>query len=372
MRRLLLLSVLALSGCHHQIMEAPRVLRVLVSADPAFRQRPHWRDVISSRIHDASAMYESEFNIRLELIGVNEWDLDGRVPPETKRRQLGGANSDANLILLGFSQPAETGPEPGVAMAFDPRVLVFDFPARSEEQNQTCLAHELAHLFGAWHSPEGGSILHLPPGASFDSNARKAIRLTRLADLGAGAAGLNRQSADRLNDLYSASKSDPASNPLFNAYLYTGHELLNTGHEGDAIEPLSRAIALAPRDTNAHYMLGRADLNIGRLGDAVYEFRQVLNLNPRHVPAWNNLGGTLLLSGDPEHALEAFQKALEIDPSNSSIRTNIGAARIRMPGQLDRGIAELQEVLRKEPDRKDAAEALKYALEVKHNEVPKK
>jgi tetratricopeptide (TPR) repeat protein len=352
-------------------MEAPRVLRVLVSADPKFRERPHWRDVISSRIHEVSAMYDSAFGIRLELAGVNEWSLDGQVPPEPKRRRLGGSNSDGNVILLGFTEPADTGLEPGIAMAFDPRVLVFDYPARSEEQNQIILAHELAHLFGAWHSQEGSSILHLPPGSSFDSNARKVIRLTRLAGFSAGAAGLNRETVQRFNELFAATKADSASNPLFQAYLFIGHELWSTGHHEEAIEPLSQATAFAPRDVNAHFMLGRSNLLMKRFPDAAFQFRQVVALDPRHAPAWNSLGGALVQMGDLEQALAAFQKALEIDPSNQTIRANLGAARVRVPGQLDLGIAELQGVLRDDPDQKDAADALKYALDVKHREVLK-
>jgi Flp pilus assembly protein TadD len=370
MRRPLLLGVLALSACSHHFVEAPRVLRVLVAADAKFRQHSHWRDVITSRIHNVSARFDSAFGIRFELAGVSEWDPDRQLPPALKRRQLGGTNPDGNLVLLGFTEPADGSPEPGLALALDPRLLVFDFPAKPEEQNETILAHELAHVFGAWHSGEGNSILHLPPGTSFDSTTQEAIGLTRLAELGAGSPGLSREMAHRFTELFARSKSDPASNPLFQAYLFKGHELLNTGHEEAGIEPLSRAIELAPRDTNAHYMLGRADLFAKRFADAAFEFRKVVEIDPRHVPGWNSLGGSLLQLGQPEPALAAFRKALEIEPSNRTIRANMGAARVRMPGELDRGIAELQEILREDPNQKDAEGALKAALEFKQKGAP--
>ena len=117
-------------------------------------------------------------------------------------------------------------------------------------------------------------------------------------------------------------------------------------------------------------MLGRADLFVKRFADGAFEFRKVLDLDPRHVNAWNNLGGSLLQLGQPEQALEAFRKALDIDPSNRTIRANMGVARVRVPGQLDQGIAELQEVLRGDPDQKDAEGALKAALEVKRKGAP--
>jgi superkiller protein 3 len=117
-------------------------------------------------------------------------------------------------------------------------------------------------------------------------------------------------------------------------------------------------------------MLGRADLFVRRFADAAFEFRKVLDIDARHLNAWNNLGGSLLQLGQPEQALTAFQKALEIEPSNRTIRANMGAARVRVPRQLDQGIAELQQVLREDPDQKDAEGALKAALEVKQKVLP--
>jgi len=159
MRRLVLLGALALCACNHRMGEVPRVLRVVASADSKFRQRPHWRDVIFSRIQKTSQLYESAFNIRLELADISEWAPGTQSGLDSRRRQLGGYNSNGSLVLLGFAEPA-SGLEPGVTVAFDPRVLVFDYPAQSEEQNERILAHELAHMLGAWHAPNSGSLMH--------------------------------------------------------------------------------------------------------------------------------------------------------------------------------------------------------------------
>ncbi|MBZ5625104.1 MAG: tetratricopeptide repeat protein [Acidobacteriia bacterium] len=361
MRRLLLLGAIALCACH-RATEHPRTLRVLVAADPTFRERSNWREVITSRLHEVSSIYAARFGISLELAGASEWSPEPQLSPEEKRRRLSGYNSDGNAVFLGFAAPVGDGAEPGVAVSFDPRVLVFDFPARSERQNELFLAHELGHMFGAWHSPDGSSLLHLPPGASFDDTTTESIRLSGSCDFRAGAAGLSHETADQVAKLWSASNSNMASNPLLDSYMHMGHELLNTGHVQQAIEPLSRAIELAPGDENAHYMLASADLALNRFAAAAGEFRKVVELNPRHVTAWNNLGGALLESGQPEEAVAAFRKALEMGPPNQTIRSNIATALVRTPGHLDEAIAELQEVLRKDPNEEHAREALTAAL----------
>jgi tetratricopeptide (TPR) repeat protein len=364
MRRLLLLGAIALCACHRG-SDHPRVLRVLVAADPAFRERSNWRDVIASRVHAVSNLYDTAFGISLEVADVSEWAPEAELPPELKRRQLTGYNPDGKALFLGFAAPAGDDAEPGVAVPFDPRMLVFDFPAKTEQQNEAALAHLLAHMFGAWHSPDASSLLHLPPGASFDSSAREAIPLTSAGDFHSGATGLTHETADRIAKLWSASKSDAASNPLFDSYMHMGHELLNTGHADQAIEPLFRAIQLAPGDVNAHYMLGAADMILKRFAASAIEFRKVLDLNPRQVSAWNNLGGALLQSGQAAEAVTAFRKALEIGSPNQTIRANIGAALVRTPGHLDEGIAELREVLRADPNEESAKVALTAALEAK-------
>jgi Flp pilus assembly protein TadD len=224
-------------------------------------------------------------------------------------------------------------------------------------------------MFGAWHSQKDSSLLHLPPGSSFDSNARQAIRLTRLAVLGSGPGGLGHETVDRLAALYSSTGADPGSNPLFQAYMFLGQELSNVERAEQAIEPLSRAVALSPADANAHYMLGKTDLAMQRFQDAAFEFRKVLDLNPRHASAWNNLGGTLVRQEHYEEAVAAFRKALEIEPANPMIRCNLAVALVHVPGHLDQGIAGIQDILRTNPDAPYAQQALKDALEFKQQEA---
>ncbi len=366
MRRLVLFGALALCACNQRIDEAPRVLRVLASADSKFRQRPQWRDVILSRIQKTSQLYESAFHIRLELADISEWAPDTQSGLESRRRQLSGYNSNGSLVLLGFAEPA-SGPEPGVAIAFDPRVLVFDYPAQSEEQNDRILAHELAHMLGAWHAPESSSLMHVPPGDSFDATTRKAIGLTRQFALGVNPSELDRDKLDQLARLYSSSGSDASANPLFQMYLYIGNELWSKGHEEESLEPLSRAAELSPRDLSVHYMLGRAELFTRRFGSAVLEFRRGLEVDPSHSASWNGLGGALLKIDEPVEALAAFRKALELDPSNRTIRANVGQALVHLPGHVDEGIAEIQALVRSDPNDLYAQQSLQSALEFKQN-----
>ena len=366
MRRLLLLVAIALCSCHH-VTQQSRVVRLLVAADPVFRARPNWRDLIASRVRAVSEIY-SPFGIGLEVADVSEWNPNPKLSLEQKRRGLSGFNSDGNAIFLGIAAPPPGDSlEPGLAVAFDARLLVFDFPSKTEEQNQALLTHELAHVFAAWHSPESSSVLHLPPGSSFDSNARESIQLTRAMDFRTGMAGLSRETLDRVEKLWSASKSDPGLNPLLDADMHTALELLNMGHAEEGIEALARALELSPGNVNAHYMLASAELSLRHYAAAAGEFHKVVELSPRNVSAWNSLGGALMQNGQSAEAIPAFRKALEMDASNQTIRANVAAALVRTPGHLEEGISELREVLRGSPNEENLKIALTAALQAKQN-----
>jgi tetratricopeptide (TPR) repeat protein len=341
-------------------------MRLLVAADPAFRARSNWRDVITSRVRAVSGIYSSAFGISLEVASVSEWNPGTELTAEQKRRGLTGYNSDGNAIFLGFAAPVGDATEPGAAVAFDPRVLVFDSQSKTEEQNQAGMTHELAHAFGAWHSADGSSLLHVPPGSSFDRNAKECIRLTRAVDF-RPSVGASHEVMDQVVKLWSASNSDANSNPILDSYLHLAQELLNTGHADMGMEPLSRAIQLAPGNVSAHFMLASANMALKHFAEAAIEFRKVVELSPQNVTGWNNLGGALLQSGQSAEAIPAFRKALELGPNNQVIRANIGAALVRTPGHLDEGIAELREVVRSDPSQEMAQTTLAAASKAKES-----
>ena len=91
---------------------------------------------------------------------------------------MAGSQNDGSWIFLGFTVPPQGAVEPGIAVPFDARILMFDYPDRTEEENAANLAHELTHAFGAWHSSDPRSVMHLPPGTDFDPTAAACLRLT--------------------------------------------------------------------------------------------------------------------------------------------------------------------------------------------------
>ena len=305
-------------------------------------------------------MYDRAFGIRWEPIAIDEWNPDPPSTMEQKRRDLSGNRPDGDSIALGMLGPDRTSGALGLAVPFDPRLLVFDSPDRDEAWNEAALAHELAHLFGAWHSSDPASLLHAKPGAAFDRQATEAIRLTRSVDFRTREIGP--ETVGRLTKLWLSSKSDKTSNPFYAYSIAVGNELLDTGHPSEAAKQLSLAAELAPDDSNAHYALGAAYLALRRFQEAAAEFRTVTRIDPHSVAALTNLGGALLESGVTMEAATALEKAAELSPNDATVQANAGVALARLPDRGGEAIAHLREALRLDPDRKDVRKVLDSAL----------
>jgi len=364
-RYLFVLGALALAGCQRSAVPPPRLLHIRAAADAAFRRRPNWQEVIGSRVVAVSRVFERAAAIRCEVSGTVEWSPDPAATVDKKRRELEGTQSDGDSIFVGFTAPPDHADEPGSAVPFDARVLVFDFPEKSEQVNVSNLAHELAHVFGAWHSADAKSLTHLPPGNDFDSNALACLRLTRSVDFRTGIGGLDKGTLDRVVKLWSDSKLEPASNPVYRAWSEMGYELVTRGLAQPAVEPLAKAARLAPGEARIHSALGTTLVVLRRFSEAASEFRTLTEITPQSAGAFNNLAFALLQSQQTEEALAALRKASRIEPANANLHANIGITLSRLPGHLDEAIEELRQAVRINPNDESAKLALNAVLEAR-------
>ncbi len=336
------------------------------SADPVFRERAHWSDLIASRVEALSRMCELDFDMRLELIGVAEWTPETGATAEEKRRTLTGSQSDGNWVFLGFTG-AETGAaEPGRVVPFDNRVLIFDYPAKSETENVANLVHEVGHLFGAWHSSDEKSIMHLPPGSQFDRAAVECIRLTRSMDMRRSVRDLSSATLDQLGKLWSDSKLPAGANPQCQFYAASGRELMSLGYPRYAVEPLTRAADMAPGEVRTHYSLAAVYLVLRNYHAAAGELRRVAEIDAQSAPALNSLAAVLAQPRQPGEAVASPLKTVELSAGSGALHANLGMELAGIAGHLDEGIDELRQALRMAPNDESVKAALDVALAAKN------
>ena len=101
---------------------------------------------------------------------------------------------------------------------------------------------------------------------------------------------------------------------LANASVFAAH----LGHLDQAVEMVSRSIALLPSDSIAHSMRGTYLMRLGRLDDAERDFSEALKLSPGSGYHVANLALLRLLQGRPDEAIE-YESDLDDEPQRLSV-----------------------------------------------------
>ncbi len=147
-------------------------------------------------------------------------------------------------------------------------------------------------------------------------------------------------------------------------------ELLVQSKPHDAVPHFQEAVRLSPADQSSLNGLQRALRADGRNDEAdqvrarlaeVFRARNEEDRKSVEAIRLNNKGAALEKAGDLKGALEKYRAALALQPEHTGIRTNLAATLLRL-GQWSEGVAELREVLRREPGNEKVRAALAEAL----------
>lgn len=152
-----------------------------------------------------------------------------------------------------------------------------------------------------------------------------------------------------------------------------GAEYLRHGETSQAIQHLKIAATIDPTDQSTLYSLQRALRQSGQTQEADQVAAQLAELLRKRdkvaeddlkAITINNQGTEFERSGNLKSALEKYQAALILSPDHVGIRVNVAAALLRL-GQIDAGIAQLQEAARRDPENQQIKTALEKALKAR-------
>lgn len=124
------------------------------------------------------------------------------------------------------------------------------------------------------------------------------------------------------------------------------------GLHGEAEIRYRQALALRTDYADAHYNLGVVLAVTGRYAEAELSYRKALEFKPDGVEACNNLAATLRELGRAEEAVELYRKAIGLRPS-SDIYGNL-AATLRVIGRVKEAEEAYQKAIALDPDFLDA------------------
>jgi tetratricopeptide (TPR) repeat protein len=145
-----------------------------------------------------------------------------------------------------------------------------------------------------------------------------------------------------------------------NRCLKLGLTHLESGDYEQAVEQLSMAIELNPRDAAVYHNRGLA---LGELRDydrAIEDFTQVIALEPQSAQAYCNRGAAYGNSGRHQRAIEEFDRAIELNPRDAGLHVMRGFAHSAL-GQHDLAVGDIErgiEVCESDVERQQLRELL--------------
>ena len=100
--------------------------------------------------------------------------------------------------------------------------------------------------------------------------------------------------------------------PSEQPYLNLGSLLLEQGNASDALQPLEKAVQIAPNNASCHLKLGSARLRLGKLKEAQPELEEAVRLEPENAAAHFQLGRLYKQLKLTDRAKKEFDRAGEI------------------------------------------------------------
>jgi len=130
---------------------------------------------------------------------------------------------------------------------------------------------------------------------------------------------------------------------------HLGRTLARQGKYDEAVECLTRSIALSPKVARAHLDLGNYLVKQNKLDEAIACLHQAIELDPQYASAHHSLGMALSTQGRIEEAILSHWKAIELSPAMAGTSRELFNA-IRNQPNRDKTIAFFRKVIADHPE----------------------
>lgn len=351
--RWLLVAVLAIAALASGwwFFLRPRTITVCVFSDATFRQHhSDWLMLVHTRFEGANRIFEPT-GVHWKVLTPDASDPTGVVSGLDARRMALAANTDLRADVLVIVSGVPEGKSTGATMPFSHTAIVVDFPDKSEEQNTAILAHELAHLFGESHYPEGsGTIMQeFPRSSNFSPRTAKLIRELRNYDFAAGYEAL--EGAWEQKAVAAITQAQTGIFPLAaaNAQQIVSVALLLGERRAAAIRHAREAVAAAPDSTDMQVFLAYALTRNSQDDAAITELRGAALRDPHKGVVHQNLGMLLSKQGNLQEALKEFRTQVEIDPGNAEAHAALAGAELTL-GDVEAAAKEFRRAIELSPE----------------------
>jgi len=171
--------------------------------------------------------------------------------------------------------------------------------------------------------------------AEIDEKLRKAVDLHRSGQL------------ERAEQIYREILCDAPKHA--DALHLLGVVAYQVGKCAVAVDLVSQAIEIDPKQSSYFNNLGNAFKKLGNLGESTQAYYRAIEIEPDYAEAYNNLGNVLAEQDRLEESISAYHSALEIDPEYSEAYNNLGVT-LRAQGSLEKSVLAYRQAVQIDPE----------------------
>jgi Flp pilus assembly protein TadD len=139
----------------------------------------------------------------------------------------------------------------------------------------------------------------------------------------------------------------------FDALHFLGVIAYQQGRHAEAVDFISRALAIDARQPAAHSNLGNALEALGELERALQSYREALALYPDFADALVNIASLHARRGERDEAIACYRRGLALQPNQPGAHSNLGNL-LRDAGRREEAAAAYRQAIALAPDLPEA------------------
>ena len=267
-----------------------RIIKVHLLYDKEFISNPSWEENINKRFVEINKFYNDKFDLHWEISKKSKYDFEGDfknisdVFSKYRDRIISVLNNNDEEIIIciiGKDMPGK-----GIAGVFSRLVMISDSSYLKDRDSGVIIAHELGHLFGAWHSRKADDLMYQRGARHYKAGVETTsmIKLMRNYNFNVSSLLNNPKLLKRISRLYgrfhARSEADPTVrryslnevNPVARLYADQGIIHLKNKNYIKAVEALENSVKYDVGWGKNRILLAKAYYEVSRYNESFLEY----------------------------------------------------------------------------------------------------
>ena len=267
-----------------------RIIKIHLLYDKEFISNPIWEENINKRFTEINKFYNDKFDLHWEISKKSKYDFEGDfknisdVFSKFRDRIISVLNnSDEEIIICIIGKDI---PGKGIAGVFSRLVMISDSSHLKDRDSGVIIAHELGHLFGAWHSRKADDLMYQRGARHYKAGVETTsmIKLMRNYNFNVSSLLNNPKLLKRISRLYgrfhARSEADPTVrryslnevNPVARLYADQGIIHLKNKNYIKAVKAFENSVKYDGGWGKNRILLAKAYYEVSRYNESFLEY----------------------------------------------------------------------------------------------------